>query len=76
MKPIRWSMFGLLLIALHIGTTTSAHAYIGPGAGIAAIGTVLALIGGVLLAVLAFVWYPIKRLLQKVKRRKQEDGSD
>ena len=50
--------FGLLLPGI-------AEAYVGPGAGLGAIGTVLALIGGVLLAILGFVWYPIKRLLQK-----------
>lgn len=44
-----------------------AHAYVGPGAGLSAIGSVLALIGAVLLMVVGFVWYPVKRLL---KRRK------
>ena len=44
-------------------------AYIGPGAGLSAIGSVLALVGAVLLMILGFVWYPVKRLLA---RRKQE----
>lgn len=39
-------------------------AYVGPGAGLSAIGAVLALIGAVLLAIVGFVWYPVKRLLQ------------
>jgi hypothetical protein len=41
-----------------------AHAYLGPGAGLSAIGTVLALIGAVLLGIVGFVWYPVKRLLR------------
>jgi len=41
----------------------AAFAYIGPGAGISAIGTALALIAAVLLAIVGFIWYPIKRLL-------------
>lgn len=45
----------------------AAHAYVGPGAGITAIGTVLALIGAALLAVVGFVWYPLKRLLGRRK---------
>lgn len=40
-----------------------AAAYVGPGAGLTAIGTVLALIGAVFLAIVGFVWYPVKRLL-------------
>lgn len=42
-----------------------AEAYIGPGAGLSAIGTIIALIGAVLLAVVGFVWYPLKRILRK-----------
>lgn len=41
-----------------------AHAYVGPGAGLTAIGTVLALLGAVLLAIVGFVYYPVKRLLR------------
>jgi len=48
-----------------------AYAYIGPGAGITAIGTVIALIGAVLLAIVGFVWYPVKRFRAKLKERKQ-----
>lgn len=40
-----------------------AAAYVGPGAGLTAIGTVLALIGAVFLAIVGFIWYPVKRLL-------------
>ncbi|MEL7028278.1 MAG: hypothetical protein AAGL49_03505 [Pseudomonadota bacterium] len=50
--------------------TGSALAYIGPGAGISAIGTVLALIGGLFLLIVGFVWYPIKRIIRG--RRSQQ----
>lgn len=49
-------------------------AYVGPGAGISAIGTVVAFIGAILLAIVGFVWYPIKRLLRKV-RKKEANGA-
>ena len=67
-----------LRIALIIAMGLSpgfAQAYVGPGAGLGAIGTVLALIGAGLLAILGFLWYPIKRLLAK-RRDKSPPESD
>ena len=49
-------------------------AYIGPGAGLSAIGTVIALIGGILLAIVGFVWYPIKRFMGKRKEDISENN--
>ena len=51
----------------------SVFAYIGPGAGISAIGTVVAFIGAILLAIVGFIWYPIKRLLGKMKKKDKSD---
>jgi len=36
--------------------------YIGPGAGIGAVGAMLALLGALLLMVVGLVWYPVRRL--------------
>lgn len=47
-----------------------AFAYVGPGAGLTAIGSLVALFAAVGLAIVGFVWYPIKRL----RRRRQ--GND
>jgi hypothetical protein len=44
---------------------TPAFAYLGPGAGLSAIGAFVALIFGVILAFIGFLWYPVKRLLRK-----------
>jgi hypothetical protein len=46
---------------------TPAFAYLGPGAGLSAIGALVALIIGVILAFVGFIWYPVKRLLWKGK---------
>ena len=58
----------------------AAHAYIGPGAGISAIGSLLALVAAVLLAVVGFVWYPVKRLLKSRRKARakarMEDGAN
>ena len=53
--------------ALAVVASPSALAYIGPGAGLSAIGSVLALIGATLLLIVGFVWYPFKRLLRRRK---------
>ena len=48
----------------------TAHAYIGPGAGITALGSLLALAAALLLAAIGFVWYPAKRLLSRRSKRR------
>lgn len=57
----------LLAIGLLMASHQTAWAYIGPGAGISAIGTVVALVGALALMIIGFVWYPLKRLRQKLK---------
>jgi uncharacterized membrane protein YidH (DUF202 family) len=59
---IRLAAFAVLLVSL------PAHAYVGPGAGLSAIGVVLALIGALFLMIAGFVWYPVKRLLKRRER--------
>ncbi|KZY29840.1 hypothetical protein A3731_25860 [Roseovarius sp. HI0049] len=41
-----------------------AQAYVGPGAGLTAIGTMIALFAGIVLAIIGFVWYPLKRMMK------------
>lgn len=66
-----------VLIASTLLVAAPAHAYIGPGAGLTAIGTVIALIGAVLLAIVGFVWYPVKRLRARLtKSRDKEDDEE
>jgi hypothetical protein len=43
----------------------AALAYVGPGAGLTAIGTLLAFLGAICLAVVGFVWYPVKRMMRR-----------
>lgn len=58
-----------LAVAGMISLPQDAHAYIGPGVGMTAIGTLVALIGAIVFAIIGFVWYPIKRLLTMFKNR-------
>ncbi len=49
-----------------------AFAYIGPGTGLSAIGAFLALVAGVIVTILGFFWYPIKRILGKKKSQEPD----
>lgn len=51
--------------AIVCGTPMAAAAYVGPGAGLSALGSLLALIAAVFVAIAGFVWYPVKRLLRR-----------
>jgi hypothetical protein len=48
-----------------------ASAYIGPGAGVSVLGTVVAFVGAVVFAIVGFVWYPIKRLFAAIRRARR-----
>ena len=48
-------------------TPAVAQAYIGPGAGLSALGSLLALLGAVLLTLVGFIWYPVKRVIRRWK---------
>lgn len=51
----------------------SAHAYVGPGLGLGAIAVILGIVLSVLIALVAIVWYPIKRRM--AARRKAANES-
>ena len=63
---------GYLLVAVSgvLFTPSGADAYIGPGAGITVVGTVVAFLAAIAFAIVGFVWYPIKRLLASSRDRK------
>ena len=59
-----------LAAALFVGLIPlQAFAYVGPGAGLSAIGSILALVAAVFLALVGFIWYPLKRLLRRNKKQ-------
>jgi hypothetical protein len=65
----RWRTV-LTAIAILMVTVTAAppaDAYVGPGAGITVIGTVLAVIAAIFLGIVGFIWYPVRRLLRSRK---------
>ncbi|MDZ7722079.1 MAG: hypothetical protein U5R06_04435 [candidate division KSB1 bacterium] len=66
----------LTFVALLLtGQIATLVAYIGPGSGLSAIGTLIAFVAALLLAIIGFVWYPVKRLMAK-RREKKQDTSE
>ncbi len=64
-------MLNVVMILLICLVPRSAFAYVGPGGGLTAIGVFLALVAVIIVALFGFIWYPIKRLLQKRRERNE-----
>lgn len=69
---MRQALIFLSLVLCH----ATADAYIGPGLGAGALGVILGVIASILLALVAIVWYPLKRLIKKVRGPKKPDKKD
>lgn len=61
-----------LMAALMLLMSGSALAYVGPGSGLSAIGSFLALIVAIVVAIFGFVWFPLKRMFGKKQPPKEE----
>jgi hypothetical protein len=62
----------LLILPISALLINNAHAYVGPGLGLGAIGAFVGLIVSVFLAIVGIIWYPLKRILRKNKNKKTE----
>jgi len=51
-----------------------AEAYVGPGAGLSALGSLLSLLAAIGLGIVGFVWYPVRRLLRRFQAKKPQAG--
>ena len=64
-KAIVAALFMLLSLTL------TAYAYTGPGLGMGVIGVVLGILTAIGLALIAIIWYPLKRLFKRVFNKKE-----
>ncbi len=71
-KCFLWKVCAFFLFMVFI--PQPAFAYIGPGAGLSAIGAFLAVIAAVIVAIFGFLWYPIKRFLKKKKNTQNREA--
>lgn len=61
-----------LLAGLLVLCAAPVQAYVGPGLGLGAIAVILGIVISVLIALVAIVWYPLKRRL--AARRRERDS--
>jgi hypothetical protein len=66
MKTVRSMVLALAFLLI---VASPAMAYVGPGAGLTVIGAALAFVGAIVLSIVGFIWYPIKRLLRRRSRK-------
>ena len=64
------------LAALVLLQPVAAQAYIGPGVGAGAIAAVLGVLGSIFLAIVAVLYYPIKRMMKGRKTKSSGSASD
>jgi Flp pilus assembly protein TadB len=64
---MKWVVVALLAVV-----PLAAQAYVGPGAGVGMIGSLLAVLGAVLLAIVGLILWPLRMIK---KRRHKKDGS-
>ena len=63
----------ILLFLAAMLASTSAAAYMGPGAGLGMIGSLFAVVGAVIIAVLGIIVLPVRMIMKK--RRKAAEGN-
>jgi ATP/ADP translocase len=62
---MRAYLISTLCVLAGLVLSTQAQAYMGPGAGLSAIGSFFSVIAAFFFALVGFVWYPVRRLLRK-----------
>lgn len=63
-------IIALLLLSLAAGPL---HAYVGPGAGISVLGSLLGILATILVAMGAIIFWPVRKLLKRRKAAVQAD---
>ncbi len=60
-------MYKLLFAALSLLFSASSLAYVGPGAGISVLGSLLGILATIVLAIGAIIMWPLRKLLRRRK---------
>lgn len=58
-------MFRIVLLAIALLISAPAAAYIGPGAGISVLGSLLGILATIVVAIGAIVMWPLRKMLKK-----------
>ena len=73
LKRVAPVVLGLFLI---LGPPTTSFAYVGPGAGLSIIGSLLAFLAAIVVGIFGFLWFPIRRFLRKRKLAKERAAEE
>nr|CRH05127.1 Conserved exported protein of unknown function [Candidatus Magnetococcus massalia] len=61
-----------VLAALWLALPADALAYVGPGAGLSMIGSLVAVIAGAVVVIAGVLIYPIRKMMAKKRKQQQE----
>ncbi|MCE0494145.1 hypothetical protein [Vibrio salinus] len=64
----------VLILFITISVTPVSYAYVGPGAGLSVLGSVITFLGAILLLLIGLFWFPLKRLIKKIKHKPNQNN--
>lgn len=59
----------LISISIYLFFASNAFAYIGPGMGAGIFAVIFGILAAIFLGLIAIIWFPIKRLLSRFKKK-------
>ena len=65
----------ILLICILLAAVSPALAYIGPGAGISVLGSLLSILATIVVAIGAIIFWPLRKFMKRRKARREAAGS-
>jgi hypothetical protein len=65
----KWGL-GVIALIVFMSVPATAQAYVGPGGVITALGAVFGLFAAFVASIVGFLWFPLKRLLIWVRKRR------
>jgi protein-S-isoprenylcysteine O-methyltransferase Ste14 len=69
-------MLKTIVILMLLAVSPAAMAYIGPGAGISVLGSLLGILGTIVVAIGAIIFWPIRKFLKRKKQAKATAGEE
>ncbi|MDX1570343.1 MAG: FeoB-associated Cys-rich membrane protein [Xanthomonadales bacterium] len=69
-------MYRAIAAAMILTFALPAAAYIGPGAGISVLGSIVSIVLGIILALAAIVLWPLRRMLKRKKNQSASPETD
>jgi len=64
----------ILLTCILLASVSPALAYIGPGAGISVLGSLLSILATIVLAIGAIIFWPVRKFMKRRKARRESAG--